>query len=160
MCGGNGIVSCYFHHAAADFLIHSRLPLAKVADGGVHHQVAFWVYAHGFRAVIGYLNSGWIGARSHDEVILQLPIVPVPHEIDTRIDAILPDTGVLRDIRAPLRGVVPKEVIDAAGQLLYSFSLRVGSGVLQLHTDCCLVFVADGLIAQQESRTGIGKVSD
>jgi len=59
-----------------------------------------------------------VGAGSDHEVVLQLALVSVVDQIHARIDALVFHLGIVRDIGAPLLGIIAKEVVAPAGQLV------------------------------------------
>ena len=65
-----------------------------------------------------------ISAGSNDEVMFQLALVAVVHQIHTGIDGVIFHLGVRRHIRAPLLRVVADEVVGLARQLVKSCELR------------------------------------
>ncbi len=59
-----------------------------------------------------------VGARSHHKVVFELALIPVINEVHARIDIRVAHFGVVRDIRPPLLGIIPDEVVALAGQLV------------------------------------------
>ena len=61
-------------------------------------------------------DRSWIGVRPNHEVVLQLLLIPVEHQIDAAINACVPDPLVSPHVCIPFRGIVPDEVVRRARQ--------------------------------------------
>src|SRR3981081_1877143 len=71
--------------------------------------------------------------RSHDEVILQLPLVAVVDQVNAGINSFVLHLRVSRNVRPPLRRIVADEVVTRAGEFVRASNLGGGVGVAQLH---------------------------
>ena len=90
------------------------------------HEIALLVEAQGIGSLDGQLDSGRIGAGRDNKVVFQLALVAVINHVHARVHIPVMDLGVVRDIGAPLLGIVPLEVVALAGQLVGSFHFRGG----------------------------------
>jgi hypothetical protein len=64
------------------------------------------------------LDNVGVCAGGYDEVVLERAPVAVVDEVNALVDGLVADPGVSGDVRQPLAGLTPFEVVDAAGQLL------------------------------------------
>src|SRR5271165_1237197 len=103
-------------------LVNNRLAIAHVAAFQMSDQVATVVDARS-KAALPIRSAGeaqcnhiGIGTGSHDEVVLQLLLIPVENEIDTGINAGVTNFFEVRHVGPPLGGVVPNKVAAGAIQ--------------------------------------------
>jgi twitching motility protein PilT len=57
----------------------------------------------------------------HDQVVLQFPVHAVINQVDSRIDAAVPNPAILRNVHAPVSRVGSREVITPAGKECFAF---------------------------------------
>src|SRR6266404_95516 len=80
-------------------LLHANLPgdhfIARFLDA--HLLGAFKVQAH----------ARWIGAWSDGDVVLQLPLIAVVDDIDSRVDLAVLDARKAADAAPPLTRIIP-----------------------------------------------------
>ena len=65
---------------------------------------------------------------SDGEVVLQLLLVAVVHQVDAGVDVLVLDLAVVGDVGVPLAGIVADEVVAGAGERVQTNDLRLGIG--------------------------------
>src|SRR5947209_7374124 len=78
--------------------------------------IAIQVYFRRTREIQQYTTG--IGARSDDEVVLELPLISVIDEVDAGVHVSVAHFGIVRNVRVPFFGNRADEVIACAGLLL------------------------------------------
>ena len=81
------------------------------------------------------LDASRVGSRRDHEVILQLTLISVVHEVYTWVDARVFHVGVVADIGAPLRRIVPQEVVAGATKFPNSAHRCPRVGLQKSHSD-------------------------
>src|ERR1700730_13426361 len=71
---------------------------------------------------------------SHDEVVLQLSLVAVVNQVNTRINSYVLHLPVSRNIRPPLRGIVTDEVVTRASEFIHAGHLGRWVSIAESHT--------------------------
>ena len=99
----------------------------------MEHEIALHIDFHFVGAREAKRDGAEVGARTHDEVVFQLPLITVVDEVDTGIDLAVTDLRVGGDVDPPLRGIVADEVVGLAGQFLQPRHARIGVGVGEAH---------------------------
>ena len=87
---------------------------ATVRERASYPQVTFLRLLH--MTLKHQPNARQIGMRSRDEVVFKLPLMTVVHNINPRINAAEPHTGVVRNALPPLPAVASHEVVAGARQ--------------------------------------------
>ena len=89
---------------------------AQLAFGAVEEQIALGV-DHRLRvAGDGDADLRRVGARLHDEVVLEHVVAAIVEEIDPRIEPGLAELAIARHVAQPLRGVGADQVVRGAGR--------------------------------------------
>jgi hypothetical protein len=116
-------------------LVDDRLSLTDFAGGRVQHQIALGIHFKAVGALEGEDDPVGVGARAHNEVVLQLTLVAVIDEIDAGVEVVVPHLGIRGHIGAPLGGVVADEVVGLAGQFFQLHHARVGVSSQNDHSE-------------------------
>ncbi len=99
-------------------MIDDGLVLADVSARSVQHETTFGVDLQLVRAPEAEHDLVRVRAGRDDEVVLELTLVPVVDEVDTRIDVAVLDLWIGGHVGAPLRAILADEVIRLAGELV------------------------------------------
>ena len=68
--------------------------------------------------VEGKIDRSGIRFRCDDEIELQLALLPVIRQVDARINVLIGDASVVRNIRVPVLGIVAANIVALARQLV------------------------------------------
>src|SRR5258706_8249725 len=117
----------------ADHLINHRLALQDLRTRPTDQEVAIGLFLHRLCAFELDADSRRIGARGKGEIVLQLTLVSVDNQIDSRIYAAHRNLTVIGDVSAPLRGIVADEIVGDARKLIEWFDFRMLVGALKFH---------------------------
>jgi len=74
-----------------------------------------------------------VGAGLDYEIVFQLPLVAVIHQVHARIDVRIFHLGVVRHVGAPLLGIIADEVVRLARQFVETDHFGVRVGAYQFH---------------------------
>ena len=121
--------------APGNLLIDDRLALADGPGRRVEHQVALGVDFESLCTLEAQRDAARIRGGAHDEVVLQLALVTVVHEVDARVEVLVVHPGVGRHIGPPARGIIADEIVGLAGQLLAPGHAYVGVGAEERHAE-------------------------
>lgn len=76
-----------------------------------------------------------VRASRHDEIVFQLVLVAVINEIDPGLDVFVFHLGVVRDIRAPLLGIIADEMVAFALQFIRADDFGTPVGFDKFHAE-------------------------
>ena len=88
------------------------------------------------------MNIFRIGTRRDPEVVLQLSLIPVVDEIDTRINLRVAHAAELGHIAPPLSRIVSDQIIAFSGERIRTHQLSVRASTRQFHPQhgCVRIF--------------------
>ena len=121
--------------SAADILIHDRPPPTRCSARHPYLQRSGPVHVYAPSARKGKADSARIGARRHDEIVLQPALVPMIDQIDARVDARELHLSVGRYPGTPPPRIAADEVIRLTRKLLSRRGYRVPIGADQPHSE-------------------------
>ena len=98
------------------------LPYLAAID--TQHQLAARVDVDLSRPFKRKRDEARIGARRHDEVILELTLTAIVDKVHSRVHTFVFDLGISGNVRAPLRGIVADEIVALARQFIVPCRLR------------------------------------
>ena len=98
---------------ALELLVGEGRLLAQFRAAEVERQSAVLLVPDRLRSVEPQRHAARIGARMHDDVVLEPPAIAVEHEVDAGTNAGDADAAVGGDPAVPVRRVVPHEVVHA-----------------------------------------------
>ena len=110
-------------------LVDLRRLQPHISSGALENQVSTAQFQLGCRIKL-QLGLRRVGARRNLEIVFQLALASVEHQIDARINAVVANSGKLRNPRMPLPWIVADEVVAPAGKRIISgdHRRRVGTG--------------------------------
>ena len=108
---------------------------ADFSPGTPQDEVAGGVYFKLASGIEAQRDGSGIRMGCNDEIMLQLLLVSIEDQVDSRIDVAISNFVVCRYIRAPLFGVVAHKIVAPSGQLIDTSYLRrsVGTGQFDAH---------------------------
>src|ERR1700741_4252777 len=109
---------------AGDFLVSNRLVQSHVAMAQTNDQISRIVDRELARAFRNESDHTRARARRHDEVLLQLSLVPVIDLIHSGIYVVKSYAFIQRHIGMPFCGIFPDEIVSFAVELASAFDLR------------------------------------
>ena len=121
---------CHAGASAADVTavngVASTIPLlvhhGRVLDdhplADVDHEIAAVVDLETVRAEDLQPYEAGIGARSHDEVVLEAPLGAIEDDVDTGVELPRAKARIRRDVRLPSAAVTPAEIVHPPGKLI------------------------------------------
>src|SRR5438477_6008518 len=112
--------------------------LSYLTSGGLQHQIAASIDLHLVSRIEPESNLADTPAWRHDEVVFELPLIPVVNHVDARVNTLVTHFATRRHARSPLPGIVAKEIIHLRWQPLQLERGRCDIRAHQRdpHTDC------------------------
>src|SRR5438105_1528388 len=95
-------------------------------------------------------NAAWVGARSNDPIVFELPPVTVIVEIHSGIDVLILNPAIMWNIGYPAAWIASAEIIALAGLGIHAADLRRSIGAYELHTDGGLFQAQNSLVRREE----------
>src|SRR5258706_10089512 len=142
---GKLIFRGYWLTLAIAKLVGFRVLPCNLSIRELQSQVAILSGADGFTTLHSESDFADISIRLDDEIVFQLPGIPVVNEIDTRIYAAILNPRIFRDAGLPLCRIAPDQIVDLSGEFLFRGRANVGAGAENRHAQCarqfCIVFV-------------------
>src|SRR5437868_12705007 len=97
-----------------ELLVDQRAMLAHFTPGHPQYQVAPRVNGCGPRAAVPDPDGGRVGARPHNEVVLEAPMIAIVPQVHSGIDLRVANAAVGRHVGTPPLRVAADEVVDLA----------------------------------------------
>ena len=114
-------------------LVHHRLLQTYFSAARAQPQIALLINAQIPRSPHVQANLVRVRARRHHEVVLQLLLVAVVHQVHARVDSLDFHFPVGRNIRAPFRRIVSDEVVHLARQFIVARNVGCAVRSPQFH---------------------------
>jgi len=110
------VVAGHLAHLAVDPLVELRPGLPQLARADLDDEITFARQSPAVAALDGQGDDLGIGPRSDDEVVLELSLAAVEHEVDPRIDLLVTHAAVTWHAGAPTARVVAQVVVGLPRQ--------------------------------------------
>ena len=130
--------ACDGSFLGSELLIHARSSQSHIAPSNVKNEIPSsnnsWILGAVIREILEpQRDLPGITAGRNFEVIFQLPLIAVVHEVHAGVHVAVPHPRELRNVTVPFCGIVPDEVIASSGKLNIADRLRAGICSYQLH---------------------------
>ena len=117
---------------AGHFLIDDRFLEFEPALADADLEVTTRTDVHAFGPLHVESDGLRVRAGRHNEVIFKVALIAVKNQVHAGIQAAVFHAGVVRNVRAPLLGVIPDDVVRLAGEFPAAFDCRVRIATLEL----------------------------